>query len=480
MRIADRVSCMDLSHSSDSRRAGRFRRHRQRTYLRALSAIAALNMTPPGELLAAALDIAARALRRPSALVAELTSEGVKILAACGHAPEANPMLLARCTEVLLQSRSARSFSWGAGRRAVGIRIDFCGIPHGFVCFYRSGPSNQSSGIERGFLDLLGRWLEQLVERSKHQLPVPQSAPCRSAQVQQDLRRAAAIFQHTREGILITSPAGLILDANEAFTSITGYEREEVLGRNPNILQSGRQDATFYRSLWRTLQISGYWEGEVWNRRKNGEAYAEALAIRAIYNDRGEVSSYIGLFSDITSRKELEYRADHDTLTGLPNRRLLLDRLKQAMTIGTRYHLSLAVVYIDLDGFKQINDLHGHACGDELLLALARRMQDAVRDSDTVGRMGGDEFVVLLQGLSSIADCVPLLGRLHDACLAPVNVGQLRIQVTASIGVAFMSPGMPLDTEQILGRADRAMYHAKRLGKNRYHFFDGSEALSPT
>jgi diguanylate cyclase (GGDEF)-like protein len=224
--------------------------------------------------------------------------------------------------------------------------------------------------------------------------------------------------------------------------------------------------------MWQTLGASGHWEGEVWNRRKDGELYLETLTISALRDSDGAVSNYIGFFADVTLQKEhnsrLEQLANYDALTGLPNRRLLMDRLRQAMA-QARQHSTLAVLYLDLDGFKAVNDRFDHAHGDALLVTLGRRMTQAVRASDTVARVGGDEFVVVLQNLASIADCIALLERLRGACRQVLQCGQRRAQVSASIGVTFFDRRDD-DPYQLLQRADRAMYQAKATGKDRYQF----------
>jgi diguanylate cyclase (GGDEF)-like protein/PAS domain S-box-containing protein len=286
------------------------------------------------------------------------------------------------------------------------------------------------------------------------------------------------VFTQARAGMMITSVAGEILDVNAAFTRITGFSRAEALGRSPAMLRSGRQGAAFYTAMWAALHGQGYWEGEVWNRRRSGEVYAQRLIINAICDSHGRPSAYVGLFSDITALKreqaELEHDANHDALTGLPNRRQLTERLRLAIAGAPRRRLSTAVVYIDLDGFKAVNDQYGHARGDELLVALAARMRNAVRESDTVARLGGDEFVVLLQDLEGKVDCTALLERLRDACAQPVRMAGRQVRVSASIGVAMLRPGEPAEAHQLLRMADQAMYQAKLGGKNRYHFFDAA------
>jgi len=290
-----------------------------------------------------------------------------------------------------------------------------------------------------------------------------------------NLELAASVFSHAREGITITDATGSIIKVNDAFTRITGYSREEVLGQNPRILQSGRQGPDFYANLWANIGKKGHWSGEVWNQRKNGEIYAEMLTISAVRDTDGHIEHYVALFTDITPLKnqqqQLERIAHFDALTNLPNRVLLADRLQQAMAQSQRNSTQLAVAYLDLDGFKAVNDLHGHDVGDDLLIAVTQRMKAALRDGDTLARLGGDEFVIVMVGLEQSEHCEPVLSRLLEAVAAPVQVGSAMLRVSASIGVTLY-PQDGVDAEQLLRHADQAMYQAKQAGKNRYHLFD--------
>ncbi|MBK6999233.1 MAG: EAL domain-containing protein [Rhodoferax sp.] len=298
-------------------------------------------------------------------------------------------------------------------------------------------------------------------------------------QAESKLQLAAGVFRHAREGIFITNAHGIIMDVNEAFTRITGYLREEAIGQNPRILSSGRQDRAFYAAMWGVLTQRGYWSGEIWNRRKNGEVYTETLTISAVPDATGETQHYVALFSDITAMKEhqsqLEHIAHFDALTDLPNRVLLADRLHQAMAQAQRRDQQLAVVYLDLDGFKAINDHHGHETGDQVLIALAIRMKQAVRESDTLARIGGDEFVAVLIDLEEPSASVTLLDRLLAAVALPVQVGDLSLQVSASLGVTFYPQAQDIDADQLMRQADQAMYQAKLAGKNRYYLFDAAQ-----
>ena len=296
------------------------------------------------------------------------------------------------------------------------------------------------------------------------------------------LQLSAKVFSHAREAIMITAPDGTIVDVNASFTRITGYDRDEVLGKNPRLLNSGRQGKEHYAAMWRSLEVQGHWYGEVWNRRKNGEVYAEMQTISAVRDAKGELQHYVALFSDITASKvheqQLEHIAHFDALTGLPNRVLLADRLQQALAQSQRRGVRTAVAFLDLDGFKAINDNHGHDAGDELLIALATRMKQSLRDGDTLARLGGDEFVAVLVDLVDTASCVPLLTRLLTAAAQPVQVGELTLQVSASLGVTFYPQAEEVDADQLLRQADQAMYQAKLLGKNRFHLFDTEQDRS--
>ena len=299
---------------------------------------------------------------------------------------------------------------------------------------------------------------------------------------QEKLQLAAGVFTHALEGIMITTPDGTIVDVNEAFTSITGFTREDALGKNPRFLDSGRHSADYFAAMWRSLIANGYWYGEVWNRRKSGEVFAEMQAISAVRDAQGMVSQYISLFSDITERKahesQLEHIAHFDALTNLPNRVLLADRLQQAMAQAQRRQQRVAVAYLDLDGFKGINDQHGHVTGDQVLITLAKRMKDALREGDTLARIGGDEFVAVLIDLEDTSVSAPLLSRLLAAAALPVQVGELIPQVSASVGVTFYPQAQDIDADQLMRQADQAMYQAKMAGKNRYCVFDAAQDSS--
>ena len=301
-------------------------------------------------------------------------------------------------------------------------------------------------------------------------------------QGEEKLQLAASVFAHSREGIMITAADGTIVDVNDAFSGITGYCRAEVLGRNPRILSSGRQGKEFYAEMWRSLIEKGHCYGEVWNRRKSGEVYAAMQTISAVCDTQGQTQHYVSLFSDITALKEhqlqLEHIAHFDALTSLPNRVLLADRMRQGISQVQRRGQLLAVAFLDLDGFKAINDNHGHEAGDQLLIAVSTRMKQALREGDTLARIGGDEFVAVLLDLPSVDACAPMLTRLLAAAAQPVQFGEASLQVSASLGVTFFPQAEEVDADLMLRQADQAMYQAKLAGKNRYHVFDAEQDRS--
>ena len=309
-------------------------------------------------------------------------------------------------------------------------------------------------------------------------------------QAESRLQLSANVFSHAHEGILITDAQQRIIEVNEAFTRITGYSREEVLGQTPRLLSSGRQSPEFYAQMWAELKNSGRWIGEIWNRRKDGMVYAELLALSSVTNSQGRVQQYVALFSDITAIKhhqsDLEHIAHFDALTGLPNRVLLADRLHQAMAHALRRHQRIAVAFLDLDGFKAINDSHGHGVGDELLIAVAQHMKAALREGDTLARLGGDEFVAVLLDLPEPGpgtgfggeELHPLMSRLISRAAQPIKIGDHVLRITVSAGVSCYPQTEDVDGDQLLRQADLAMYQAKLAGKNRYSLFDAEHDRS--
>ena len=288
-------------------------------------------------------------------------------------------------------------------------------------------------------------------------------------------QRAANVFSHSHEGIMILDPDGTIVEVNSAFCRITGYKVNEIQGKSHLLLQSDLQSDEFYRNMWQTLRQRGNWCGEIWNRTRGGQLYAALTDITAVNDTDGAVQNYVVLFSDITQMKDyqrqLERAAHYDVLTGLPNRVLLADRLRTGMLLCLKRNVSLAVLYLDLDGFKQINDLHGHAIGDQLLLILSHRMKEVLRDGDTLSRIGGDEFVAVLNGLEHEIDCFPIIERLLHVAAQPFLIADLDLSITVSIGVTFY-PRDNGEADLLMRHADQAMYQAKQQGKNQYAIFD--------
>ncbi|SFN19033.1 PAS domain S-box-containing protein/diguanylate cyclase (GGDEF) domain-containing protein [Formivibrio citricus] len=296
---------------------------------------------------------------------------------------------------------------------------------------------------------------------------------------EQQLRIAAAAFE-AQEGILVTDTDENILRINEACQQITGYAAAEMVGETPGMLKSGRHDAAFYRSMWESILATGSWRGEIWNKRKNGEIYPEWLTITAVKNAEGVVTHYVATFLDISERKaaesRIEYLAFYDQLTRLPNRRLLLDRLQRAMAVSSRRGTEGALLVIDLDDFRGLNDTFGHDQGDTLLQLVAERLKACVREGDTVARLGGDEFVMMLEGLSSVPEEAAeqskiIAETILETLNQPYLLANREHHSTSSIGVTLFSD-QKNNIDELLKRADLAMYKAKQAGRNTLCFFD--------
>ncbi|MGE5489824.1 MAG: EAL domain-containing protein, partial [Actinomycetota bacterium] len=348
----------------------------------------------------------------------------------------------------------------------VGAPIQVGGKIFGTVNFSSPKPYHRDfDDGDREFVSLLARWVGSAIERE---------------QSESQLRLAASVFAHAHEGIMICDADRKIVDVNPTFTEITGYGRDEVVGQTPHILNSGRQDAEFYRMMWHTIQRQGHWHGEVWNRRKDGGSYAERLTISSVTDDKGQVTRYIGTFSDISLLKrhqaELERLAHYDALTHLPNRALLSDRMTQALAQSKRSGAAVAVCYLDLDGFKAINDELGHDAGDALLIEVGQRLSEAVRAGDTVARLGGDEFVILLIDVANREECERAAVRILRTIAAPVHIKGCERAISGSLGITLF-PDDGVDSDTLLRHADQAMYQAKQAGKNRHLFFDSASNL---
>lgn len=288
------------------------------------------------------------------------------------------------------------------------------------------------------------------------------------------LRIADSLFNSSHEGICVTDAGERIVEVNPTFCNLCGYSRDELLDVTPRILSSGLHNREYYSAMWTALLDTGEWHGEVWNRNKAGGLFAARLNISAICNSSGEVTLYLGIMADITAAKvqqeEWEKNATHDQLTGLPNRMLLMDRLHQAMAQSQRTGLVLAICYLDLDGFKPVNDIYGHEAGDLVLVEVAQRLRRSVREGDTVSRVGGDEFVLLLWGLSGVHECDQTLSRVLAEIAHPIVLGNAEASVSASVGVA-MFPAGGNSPEVLTAQADSAMYRSKIAGGNRFTYF---------
>tara|TARA_Y100000782_G_scaffold31883_1_gene35351 strand:- start:41198 stop:43174 length:1977 start_codon:yes stop_codon:yes gene_type:complete len=289
-----------------------------------------------------------------------------------------------------------------------------------------------------------------------------------------NLKMAAAVFDATQEGIMTTDARLRITAVNPAFTEITGYTENEVLGNSPAIISSGKHDADFYKNMWTVLLRDGRWSAEVWNKRKDGSLYPQSLSVTVVSDDRGEVSQYIAILSDISERKaqeeKIHYQAYHDGLTGLPNRSLLMDRIEHDLELAKRTAHVSSLLFVDLDRFKRVNDTMGHDVGDRLLEEVAERLKSIVRASDTISRFGGDEFVVYLADISGPEDAVLVAEKIVESLSNPFDLNGFEVFAGASVGIA-LAPNDADRPDELLRLADLAMYKAKESGRNQYHFF---------
>ncbi|MDX8404700.1 MAG: diguanylate cyclase [Mariprofundus sp.] len=292
---------------------------------------------------------------------------------------------------------------------------------------------------------------------------------------EQRLFLADRVMQGALEGIIITNCDNVILAVNPSFTATTGFSEDEVVGLTPRILQSGRQDKRFYGELWSIVAATGRWQGEIWNKRKNGEQYLEWLNISAVKDTNGNTTHYVGTFQDITKQKEneerLKFLSHHDQLTGLPNRVLFFDRFQQSISAAQRRGKILALLFVDLDGFKSVNDELGHHSGDLVLKQVATRLQNTVRAMDTIARVGGDEFTGILAEVGGPEDAVVVAQKIIAAVAVPFAIDENQVSIGASIGISLF----PIDSEDregLIQQADTAMYKAKNAGRNRYCFYD--------
>jgi diguanylate cyclase (GGDEF)-like protein/PAS domain S-box-containing protein len=319
--------------------------------------------------------------------------------------------------------------------------------------------------VSGSHLELLPLAMDRVLEQ--HALKIEKS------QAELQLRLAANVYNNITEGVLVTDPDGTIVSLNPAFCAITGYSEEELVGGNPRIIKSNRHDHAFYQTMWDRISSEGYWHSEIWNRRKDGEPFLARLTITAIRDNQGNLQHYVAVQTDITAAKQNEeiirHQAYHDALTGLPNRALFMDRLRLQLAYAQRHDTSLAVLFIDLDGFKTINDDLGHEVGDDLLKDVAQRLKCCVRESDTVARLGGDEFTAILNDLQEPESAAFIAQKILDTLQSPFLLGRHERYISASIGVALY-PADSNDVIDLLRLADSAMYKSKLAGKARFTF----------
>ncbi|WP_232424101.1 EAL domain-containing protein [Imhoffiella purpurea] len=294
-------------------------------------------------------------------------------------------------------------------------------------------------------------------------------------EAERSLRLAARVFESTDEGVVITDPRARILAVNRAFTEITGYAEEEALGETPGLLRSGRQDSGFYSGMWDSLANRGHWRGELWNRHKEGHLFPVLLTVSSVLDDAGELTNYVGVFSDIShikrAEERLEFLANHDPLTELPNRSMFQERLQQCIQRAERYKRQFALLFLDLDHFKDVNDTLGHPFGDALLKQVAEILAQQVRVVDTIARLGGDEFVVILEDIPEPRFAARFADRLMDVFAQPMIVVEQELFITVSIGISVY-PQDGQDMDSLVRHADIAMYQAKSAGRNAFRFFE--------
>ncbi len=336
---------------------------------------------------------------------------------------------------------------------------------------------------EHRFKNQYGDWIWTLccgrvVEKDKKQKPLRmvgiQTDITQRKQTEEELRRNSMVFESVLEAVMICNKDNHILAVNEAFTKITGYSRANVIGKDPKLLGSGRHDAKFFNDMWDTLKQNGVWQGEIWNRKKNGEIFACWLSIATITNSDDEVEQYISVFSDISQRKEdeelIRFQANYDALTELPNRHLLMERLGFELQRAKREQTLIALMFIDLDRFKPINDTYGHTVGDRLLWEVSKRLSSHVRETDMVARLGGDEFTIILPNIENLDEVERMAGRILHEISRPFLFDNIELFISTSIGITIY-PNDATDLPTLLTNADNAMYRAKDEGRNTYCFF---------
>ena len=344
----------------------------------------------------------------------------------------------------------------------------------GAIDEYRSEFRLRTKSGEWLWILSLGRLVEKDAEGNPLRLLGTHTDITELKTAQEKVRQAAQVFSSTIEGVTITDTEGAILDVNKAFCDITGYSREEVLGQNPRILKSNKHDQAFYQAMWQSLHEQGYWRGEIWNQKKDGEIFPELLTISSVVDSFNNVTGYVAVFTDITQTKEsekrLDYLAHHDPLTGLPNRILFNAILEQAIHRSTRERETIAVLFIDLDRFKHINDSYGHAAGDELLTQCAVRLTNVIRGEDRVARLSGDEFVGFLENVGSSDNASLVVRKIMSCFKEPFILNNNEVSVTCSVGISLF-PDDSATMSELVSYADTAMYLAKEEGRNTYQFY---------
>jgi diguanylate cyclase (GGDEF)-like protein/PAS domain S-box-containing protein len=345
----------------------------------------------------------------------------------------------------------------------IGTRILVDGELYGTLNFSSPTPRDKEfTQGEENFLQLMGEWVGAEILR-KHS--------------ETKLGQAATLFNSTIEGIIITDADRNIIATNKAFTTITGYTEEEVIGQNPRMLKSDRHNQAFYESLWNSIESTGQWQGDIWNRRKDGKVIPVWQNISVVRNDSGRVKNYTSVFSDISSIKEyeekLKHAAHHDALTGLANRVLFGARMDHSLQKAKRNNGGFALLFLDLDGFKTVNDSMGHRAGDQLLQCIAQRLEECIRDEDTAARFGGDEFTIILEDVNQATDAESIASKIINAISEPVVFGDQSVSVSTSIGISLY-PDDGEDSDKLLHAADSAMFRAKSRGKNNYRLYSRS------
>lgn len=328
----------------------------------------------------------------------------------------------------------------------------------------------------RALAELTGR-LEEAIQSRTREVEERNAALQREVEERRHhedaLRVADTVFESAAEAIIVTDADNNIVRVNPAFTAITGYTPAEVMGRNPKLLKSGRHGPEFYREMWSDLNRLGHWEGEIWNRYKNGDIRVEWLSIAKIRDGEG-VAQHLGIFHDITRRKEAEellrFKAHHDALTELPNRELFKDRLQTAINQARRYHRNFALLLIDLDRFKEVNDSLGHTAGDQLLVEAAQRLASCVRETDTVARLGGDEFAIILSEMTNDEEAEQVAQRAVSLLNEPYHLDAGTARISGCVGIALY-PVHGRESDPLLRNADSALYAAKEGGRNTYRIY---------